>query len=391
VEKLAMKCGLASAFLIASALAVRPADADLRLIAFGDSITEGVGDPSGNGYPRRLQRILKKELGEEVEALKFGLAGETTSAALSRIDTVLQAGGDAVLIMEGTNDVNLISDGVLSIETVIQNLDELARRSQQRDIEPIHATIIPRSSSARIDSRNIITESVGWGIRELAFQRKRRLADVWETFDPRLVEDVFSTYYTQGSDPVGHPNESGYDLIARTFADVLLEIDSVPPMIGSFDPGPLLTEVPANTRFRVPVYEPKGSSGIDVSETKLLINNRVVARAEEGKRKVELTHKGKKKVGCRAEVRVRSQDLANPPNVFDRVIGLYDITGRRVLQGDVDFDCRVDGFDLISLGRRFGIRRAHDLYLDRYDFNLDGRIDGEDLAILAKNFGRSSL
>ncbi len=62
-----------------------------------------------------------------------------------------------------------------------------------------------------------------------------------------------------------------------------------------------------------------------------------------------------------------------------------------MLQGDVDFDCRVDGFDLISLGRRFGIRRAHDLYLDRYDFNLDGRIDGEDLAILAKNFGRSSL
>ena len=376
---------------IAVLLFAQPATALIRYIAFGDSITFGIGDPKRLGYPNRLKRMLENGQSEEIQVIKSAVPGEETSEALTRIDSALAAGGDALLLMEGTNDITRIDEGVLSMETVIANLDALALAAKRRAIEPVHATIIPRPPWAFRDSDNNLTKLLSREIRELAYSRQRRLVDVYEAYDPQVVEDVFELLYFDGFDPVGHPNEEGHKKIARTFADVLLEIDVVPPVVGPFFPGTAPSEVPPDTEFRVPVYEPTSARGINQKHSTLLINGREVGESEGNRRKLELVFQDKKTVGCRVVLAVRSEDRADPPNVMERILGVYDLIGRTVLPGDVDFDCRVDGFDLVTFAWGFGSEAGDERYQRRFDFNTDDVIDGVDFAMLADNFSRSSL
>ncbi len=90
-------------------------------MAFGDSITKGAppnDEENKGGYPGRLQRILRRaDAGlDDVRVLNFGVAGEATAVGLSRLDFVLnKVASDevvAVIIMEGTNDVNQIIVGI---------------------------------------------------------------------------------------------------------------------------------------------------------------------------------------------------------------------------------------------------------------------------------------
>ena len=71
-------------------------------------------------------------------------------------------------------------------------------------------------------------------------------------------------------------------------------------------------------------------------------------------------------------------------------MGEYNIAGAQAIKGDVDGDCRVNGFDLSLLGLSFGSRRGDPRYSSLADTNNDGAVDGDDLARLASNFGRSS-
>jgi len=366
----------------------------VRYLAFGDSITEGVGDDRTQpGYPPALERLLKRE-GLEAEVINAGFAGEDSTEGLARISSVLSLGGDAVLIMEGTNDVTQIGEGLISLETVINNLDQMARRAQGRKIQPVHATIIPRARQARVDRTNAITVTLVWAIRELASQTNRSLADIWEIYDVSHNPDALSTLFAPiPGDTIGHPNEEAYDQIAQVFADVLLGKDTVPPMLGTFEPFFRLTTIPADSEFRAVLYEPRDASGIDLDQTFLLINGRIVTGPSpnrSNRRRAELVHPGPEGVGCRAEVSVRTQDRNDPPNMTERVLKLYEVDGRKILPGDVDFDCFIDGNDLTILGLYFGAELGDSRYFPRYDFNGDGSIDGRDLAQMAKNFGRDS-
>ena len=372
-------------------LAASPSRAALRYIAFGDSITFGIGDPKENGYSARLKRILEKSQSEEVQVVKSGVPGEESSEALSRINSALAGGGDAILLMEGTNDVTRIDEGILSLETVIANLDSLALTAKRRGVEPIHATIIPRSPRALRDRFNFITQDLIRNIRGLAADRKRRFVDIYNAYDPELTEDVFDLYYAAGYDPIGHPNEEGYKLIAQTFADVLLAVDTMPPTVGPFFPGTVPTAVPPDTEFRVPIYEPTGASGIEQKESTLLINGRPVGDVEGNRRTLDLVFQDEEAIGCRVVLAYRTSDRAIPPNIAERILKVYDITDRTVLSGDVDFDCRVDGFDLVSFSWGFGTEIGDERYQRRFDLNADGVVDGDDLAQLAKNFSRSSI
>jgi lysophospholipase L1-like esterase len=366
----------------------------MRYLAFGDSITEGVGsNRKPPGYPPVLERLLKRE-DVDADVINAGLAGEDSTEGLSRISGVLSLGGEAVLLMEGTNDVSQMAEGMVSIETVINNLDQMARRAQGKKIRPIHATIIPRAKFARLDRSNVLTINLVWAIRQLAIDTNRGLVDTWELYDISNRPDAFETLFAQiPDDSIGHPNDEGYDLIAQAFADVLLGKDTVPPVLGEFQPFFRQTTIPADAEFSAILYEPRDAMGIELDETFLLINGRVVAGVDpdqSNRRQAVLTHTGPEGVGCRAEVLVRSQDRNEPPNTLERLLGLYDVEGRKILPGDVDFDCFVDGNDLTILALYFGAEDGDPRYFTRYDFNRDGVIDGQDLARLAKNFGRNT-
>lgn len=70
------------------------------ILAFGDSLTVGVGAKSSESYPTVLQQIT----GLRVKS--SGVSGETTHRGLARLETVLaQTQPQLVLLLEGGNDI----------------------------------------------------------------------------------------------------------------------------------------------------------------------------------------------------------------------------------------------------------------------------------------------
>lgn len=376
-------------FALAVLFAAQPAAA-IKVLAFGDSLTAGVGDENGAGYPKKLQKLL----GSGNTVVNHGVPSETTTLGLSRIDSVLALGGDALVLMEGTNDVSEVADGTLSLETVVTNIDAMITKTKGAGIEPILASIVPRPPQASRDATNTLTGSYVLDLRDLAVERKLRFITTYDMLDPRLEPGTFSSYYSKDpTDRVGHLNGEGYQMLAQRIADLLNGVDTSRPVVGDFFPGTLPNVVPQNIEIVVPVYDFAESSGLNKEATELLINGAVVATGVESEgtvQKLELKHKGQKALGCRSVVQLRAEDRAEPPNQIDRVLAVYGVEGRRVIPGDVDFDCRVDGVDLVSFALRFGLDGTDPNYFLVFDLNRDGVIDGNDLAILASNFGKSS-
>jgi acyl-CoA thioesterase-1 len=74
------------------------AGSEVRLVAFGDSLTYGTGSAQGGGYVTDLE----KDLGISIENL--GVPGDTTADALQRLDAALAAEPDVVILLLGGND-----------------------------------------------------------------------------------------------------------------------------------------------------------------------------------------------------------------------------------------------------------------------------------------------
>ena len=69
------------------------------ILAFGDSLTQGIGASAYNDYPSQLSRLL----GQKV--VNVGISGETTSEGLKRFEkTVNEYSPDALILLEGGND-----------------------------------------------------------------------------------------------------------------------------------------------------------------------------------------------------------------------------------------------------------------------------------------------
>jgi acyl-CoA thioesterase-1 len=75
----------------------------VRLVAFGDSLTAGLGLPADQAFPAKLQAALKAR-GHDVLIENAGVSGDTTSAGLARLDWSVPQGTDGVILELGAND-----------------------------------------------------------------------------------------------------------------------------------------------------------------------------------------------------------------------------------------------------------------------------------------------
>jgi acyl-CoA thioesterase-1 len=116
----------------------------VRIVAFGDSLTAGQGLPAQDAFPSKLAAALKAK-GYDVAIVNAGVSGDTTSAALARLDWSVSAGTQAVILEFGANDA--FRGGLPAI--VSQNLDEIIRRLKARNIEVLLAGMYaPRNLGA---------------------------------------------------------------------------------------------------------------------------------------------------------------------------------------------------------------------------------------------------
>src|SRR5262245_48185525 len=122
---------LQAAALLALALLVpaSPAEAPVRIVALGDSLTAGYGLPADAAFPAKLQKALRAK-GLAVEVANAGVSGDTASRGLARLDWAVPPGTEAVIVELGANDMLMGRDPKVTRKT----LAEIVRRLGERRI-----------------------------------------------------------------------------------------------------------------------------------------------------------------------------------------------------------------------------------------------------------------
>lgn len=105
-----------------------------RIVAFGDSLTAGLGVAADESYPAELQRRLDV-LGLRYRVINAGVSGETTAGGLRRVPWILRSKPEIVILELGAND------GLrgLRVEETKANLERIIQLLQQSGVQVILA------------------------------------------------------------------------------------------------------------------------------------------------------------------------------------------------------------------------------------------------------------
>ena len=173
--------------------AARPAVARPRVVFLGTSLTAGLGVDPDSAYPAVVGR-LAAAAGAPITVVNAGVSGETSAGALRRVDWVLRAAADVVLIETGAND-GLRGQ---SPDSLRANLDRLVERVRAR--QPGARILLVQMEAPR----NL---GAGYTARFRAvYPAAARAAGV--TLAPFLLDSVAGVPALNQGDGI-HPNEAG--------------------------------------------------------------------------------------------------------------------------------------------------------------------------------------
>jgi acyl-CoA thioesterase I len=165
------------------------------IVAFGDSLTVGLGVTPEDSYPARLQAKLRAE-GYAYRVVNAGSSGDTTAGGLRRVDWALKNKPEVVIVALGAND-GLRGQDLASVRA---NLDAIVARFQKAGARVLVAGMeVPPNYGARYaaDFRRLYAEVA----------RKRDAA-----FMPFLLDGVAGN--TRLNQPDGiHPTAEGYRVV----------------------------------------------------------------------------------------------------------------------------------------------------------------------------------
>ncbi len=121
----------------AQSSSTRLADAPERppkIVAFGDSLTAGLGVAPEQTYPSQLQQRLDGS-GYRVKVVNAGVSGETSAGGLRRVDWILKSDPSLVILELGGND------GLRGVDPdqTRGNLEQIIQRFQSADIPVVLA------------------------------------------------------------------------------------------------------------------------------------------------------------------------------------------------------------------------------------------------------------
>jgi len=128
-EALRQIAGFVLCAVLALSVPAVAAGAPVKIVAFGDSLTAGLGLPANEGFVPRLQAALAAK-GIEAEIVNAGVSGDTSSGGLARLDWSVPDGTDAVILELGANDM------LRGIQPQVTRgaLDTILRRLMERHI-----------------------------------------------------------------------------------------------------------------------------------------------------------------------------------------------------------------------------------------------------------------
>ncbi len=165
------------------------------IVAFGDSLTQGVGVERKDSYPSVLSAL------SGYTVINAGISGETTAEGLKRLpDVIAEHSPSLVILLEGGNDILRNK----SITAMKQNLDSMIQFLQQRNIQVV---------LIGVPEKNLFSSSAPL-YEELA-----------EKYDLVLDDSLISSLMrnpSKKSDAV-HFNREGYNEMAHSIYELLDE------------------------------------------------------------------------------------------------------------------------------------------------------------------------
>ena len=188
-----------------------------RILAFGDSITEGqvvkpgTDDaetmPARDPYPAVLQRLITARYTNQIITVtNAGKGAEKAVDALPRFGGALGlVNAEAVIILEGIND---LYGGTLptNIENALRGIGVLAAEARNRGVRVYMCTLTPTRPGRRYVPIGIV-QAANARIRDGARGEGARLIDLFTALLPDLNHNI-------GSDGL-HPTEIGYQRMAE--------------------------------------------------------------------------------------------------------------------------------------------------------------------------------
>lgn len=169
---------------------------DAVILAFGDSLTYGTGATAEHDYPSILSRLTA------LEVINEGIPGEISGDGLKRLPALLDEYQPKLLILiHGGNDIIR----KIPAEQTVDNLKQMVAAASNRNIEVI---------MLGVPKPNLFTLASAEFYQTVA-ESGEVLADL-ETLPEILGDNNLK------SDLI-HPNDAGYELIAKSIHQLLQE------------------------------------------------------------------------------------------------------------------------------------------------------------------------
>lgn len=206
-----------------------------RILAFGDSLTEGVVQPSVTlraldaglpaSYPYKLQALATaRYTSQTITVVNAGKAGNRAQEDRQRLDDMISmARADVLLLMEGTNDIgDLVGLSGTALQNgitrVVNAMEDMVRDTQFRGVTPFVATIPAQRAGGRRGAAAALVAPYNDALKTMIARKGARLVDVHAQLPLALI----------GQDGL-HPTDEGYQTIAKIFQTALAAVYEQPP------------------------------------------------------------------------------------------------------------------------------------------------------------------
>lgn len=188
---------LVSSLLLTPFLGSANSDTPKKLLALGDSLTEGYGVARDKAYPALVESKLK-QAGQNWQVINAGISGSTSSSAANRLKWQLRQKPDAMILALGAND------GLrgLKISETEKNLSTAIEMAQKEGVRVfLFGMKLPTNYGD--DYRKDF---------EAMFQRVAKKYNVPHL--PFFLDRVAGDPKLNLPDGI-HPNEKGYEIVAE--------------------------------------------------------------------------------------------------------------------------------------------------------------------------------
>ncbi len=197
--------------VIQSIVLFSPSDSALAtkegvIVAFGDSLTAGLGVSVESAYPALLNKKIKKE-GIFFKVINAGVSGETTAGGLRRVKWILKNKPDIVILELGAND-GLRGLSLLEME---KNLGKIIQGLRKENVKVVLAGMkIPPNYGSRYTSEF-----------EEIFPKLAKRFNL--TLIPFFLEGVAAVPALNQGDGL-HPTAAGYETIVEQIWPIILKV-----------------------------------------------------------------------------------------------------------------------------------------------------------------------